>query len=342
MLLKNIVLDWQIKKQIQSGGKISRQRQQEQERRIRKKKEEAAKPVDYTNRNRVYLALIKMLKLREKHKEDLRRRGLSETEICRMEEKGYKSTDASESKAIARKLIKQGFRLEGVPGFFINREGDWEIAFYWKNDGYLCPVWSEEGLLIAFQIRLDHPYKKQKYVWLTSTNMEKGCSSGSPVGISGKPDMAGVRVTEGILKAEIAYQRTGNAYLGNPGVGNYKELKQALAILKERGLERVYECYDMDKLMSLECRMDYDDSCSRCEFLEDGKDIEECPKKRVKRDNIRRGCLKLYRICAELELDCQRATWNLGDNGIWLENYKGIDDWKTRNVQEPYERKEAA
>lgn len=334
---------WQIKRQIRTGGKISRQRQQEQERRIRKKKEEAAKPVDYTNRHEVYLALIKMLRLKERHKDDLRRRGLSETEICRMEEKGYKSTDESESKAIARKLIKQGFRLEGVPGFFINREGDWEIAFYWKNRGYLCPVWSEKGLLVAFQIRLDHPYKKQKYVWLTSTNMEKGCSSGSPVGISGNPNVSSIRVTEGILKGEIAYQRSGDTYLGNPGVANYKEMKQALAFLKERGLKEVFECYDMDKRMPLKCRKDYDSSCCECEYLKDGQEIEECPKKRVKRDNIRKGCLKLYDICEELELNCQRVTWDLGEDGYWLENYKGIDDWKNRKEQEVYEEiREAA
>lgn len=38
--------------------------------------------------------------------------------------KGHKSTDESESKAIARKLIKQGLHLEMAPGFFINRDGD--------------------------------------------------------------------------------------------------------------------------------------------------------------------------------------------------------------------------
>ncbi len=46
--------------------------------------------------------------------------------------------------------------------------GDWEIAFYEKNQGYLCPVWTDEGLLVAFQIRLDNPFQKRKYVWLSS------------------------------------------------------------------------------------------------------------------------------------------------------------------------------
>ena len=288
-------------------------------------------PVDKNRRHRVYQALIGLLSLNEKHKDDLRKRGLSEAEIIRMEEKGYRSTAASESRSVARKLIKQGFRLEGVPGFFLNKSGDWEIAFYPKNAGYLCPVWTEEGLLAAFQVRLEHPYKKRKYVWLTSTNMEKGCSGGSPVGISGNPGADTIYVTEGILKAEIAYQRTGKTYLGNPGVMNHKELRRTLTCLKKQGLKNVYECYDMDKLMSLECHMDYDGSCDRCPEDEAG---DEYPKKRAKRDNIRSGCVKLYRICEELSLPCKRVVWDQGPDGLWMGHYKGIDDWMGEKRQE--------
>ena len=88
-----------------------------QEYRTREKGRKSAVPVDKNRRHRVYQALIGLLSLNEKHKDDLRKRGLSEAEIIRMEEKGYRSTAASESRSVARKLIKQGFRLEGVPGF---------------------------------------------------------------------------------------------------------------------------------------------------------------------------------------------------------------------------------
>lgn len=329
---------WKIMEQLQHGTKISRQKQEERESRLKKKMVETIKPVDYGRRHEVYLALLKMLKLTTRHKADLKRRGLTDTEIQYMEGKGYKSTDELEAKAIARKLLKQGFCLEGIPGFFVNKDGDWETAFYWKNRGYLCPVWSEDGHLVAFQIRLDHPYKKQKYVWFTSTNMEKGCSSGSPVGISGNPNVQSIRVTEGILKAEIAHQITGDTYIGNPGVANYKELGQMLSVLKERGLRLVFECYDMDKQMTLECREDYNDACSECEYQRE-ETLKECPKKRIKRDNIRTGCLKLYKICQELNLDCRRVTWDISENGDWLEHYKGIDDWITRKEREHYAEK---
>lgn len=90
-------------------------------------------------------------------------------------------------------------------------------CIYEKNQGYLCPVWTDEGLLVAFQIRLDNPFQKRKYVWLSSAKMEKGCSPGSPVSLSGTLKSPVVYVTEGVLKAEAASQRTGQPYLGNPG-----------------------------------------------------------------------------------------------------------------------------
>ena len=77
-----------------------------------------------------------------------------------MEEKGYKSTSEEDSQQIARRLIKEGFRLEGVPSFYINWEGNWDLNFYEGNRGYLCPVYTVDKYLAGFQIRLDHPKEK--------------------------------------------------------------------------------------------------------------------------------------------------------------------------------------
>ena len=114
-----------------------------------------------------------------------------------------------------------------------------------------------------------------------------------------------VYVTEGILKAEIAWMCTGNPYIGVPGVSNHKGLETVLRKLKEQGLKRVYECYDMDKMMY----------------------HGECPRKRRKRDMIRKGCIKLYEICEELNVSCKRVTWDTDASGTWMEHYKGVDDW---------------
>ena len=227
---------------------------------------------------------------------------------------------------IARKLLKKGFRLDGVPGFFINRDGDWEAAFYRKNNGYLCPVRDGKERIIGFQIRLDVPLKERKYLWFTSNGLEKGTSSGSPAGMFGKIKDGTVYVTEGILKAEIAWMCTGNPYIGVPGVSNHKGLETVLRKLKEQGLKRVYECYDMDKMMELSCKHDEKSACRQCEhgiYLYHG----ECPKKRRKRDMIRKGCIKLYEICEKLNVSCKRVTWDTDASGTWMEHYKGVDDW---------------
>ena len=177
---------------------------------------------------------------------------------------------------------------------------------------------------------------KRKYVWLSSARLDKGCSPGSPVGLSGSRDIRKVYVTEGILKAEIAHQRTGKTYIGNPGVLNYKELERLLCSLKERGLKEVVEAYDMDKFMRVECRRDYGIDCRKCTC-----DGPECPKKREKRDKIRSGCVKLYEICRRLSLTCSRAAWDLDADGMWQGNYKGIDDWELSGCPQEYGRKAA-
>ena len=48
---------------------------------------------------------------------------------------------------------------------------------------------------------------------------------------------------------------------------------------------------------------------------------------RSKRDTIRKGCLKLYDMCEKLGLNCQRISWDTDTDGLWLGNYKGVDDW---------------
>ena len=277
------------------------------------------------------------LKLKETHRRNLLLRGLTLNEVRQMEERGFLSTDDENSVTIARKLLKKGFRLDGVPGFFINRDGDWEAAYYRKNNGYLCPVRDGKERIIGFQIRLDVPLKERKYLWFTSSGLERGTSSGSPAGMFGKIKDGTVYVTEGILKAEIAWMCTGNPYIGVPGVSNHKGLETVLRKLKEQGLKRVYECYDMDKMMELSCKHDEKSACRQCEhgiYLYHG----ECPKKRRKRDMIRKGCIKLYEICEELNVSCKRVTWDTDASGTWMEHYKGVDDWILRKEEKGHRK----
>lgn len=324
------------RKQQMPGGKMrTREAMLMESKGIRKKaqkqKENLAEPADLSKRDKVYRELLRHLVLKEHHRQDLKRRGLDDEMIKMMEEKGYKSTNDQNSELIARRMIKNGMRLEGVPGFYMNYEGNWDVNFYEGNRGYLCPVYNVDEFLIGFQIRVDRPVKKNKYIWLSSGNKKKGCGISSVVGISGSIDTKEVYVTEGILKAEIAHIVSGKTFLGNPGVGNWRELYEVLKVLKEHGISHVEEVYDMDKLLRLNCDGRYSEVCSTCEDRGNcGNPYFECPKKRRKRDTIRLGCNHTYRICKELSLTCNRNQWDLAEDGLWAEHEKGIDDWLTK------------
>ena len=93
-----------------------------------------------------------------------------------------------------------------------------------------------DGEIAGFQIRLDEPLDDRKYLWLSSTNRNRGTGSRSPVTFMGDPYDRTVRVTEGILKATVAHSLSGYSFLGTPGVNQYKELKKALVTLKQNGL----------------------------------------------------------------------------------------------------------
>lgn len=288
----------------------------------------------------VYRQMLALMQLQDLHKADFKRRGATDFEIRELEKKGYKSVEPKNARLLAKKLEEKGIQLDGIPGFYRNRDGRWEASFYEGNKGYLCPVYSLEKQITGFQIRVDKPVNHRKYIWFTSSGFEGGTSSGSPAGVSGyiSPVQKGIRVTEGILKAELASMRSGFPYIGIPGVGNYKSLQPVLEALKQKGLQTVFECMDMDKMLDLTCRCDCKETCIWCETPERLLKKQECPKKRRKRDTIRKGCLKLYAMCEKLGLNCMRITWDTDDTGRWFGTYKGVDDWLYRKPPQEKER----
>lgn len=328
----------EIINRLENGGQVTGSTYKKITCRYKAKTDEVKRSPEYVDL--VYRQMLSLLQLHTLHKQDLKRRGVTDPEIKELERKGYKSIEPKKAGTIAKKLLEKGFRLDGIPGFFRNRDGMWEASFYEGNRGYLCPVYSLNHKIKGFQIRVDHPVNKRKYIWFTSSGFDGGTSSGSPAGVSGyiSPVQKNVRVTEGILKAELASMRSGHSYIGIPGVGNYKSLQPVLMELKSRGLQTVYECMDMDKMMNLTCRCDCKEKCIWCEEPERFLKKQECPYKRRKRDTIRKGCLKLYEMCETLNLNCMRISWDTDEKGLWLGNYKGVDDWLYRKPPQEKER----
>lgn len=280
---------------------------------------------DLEERNVVYHRLLEMLSLSDTHKKKLMERGLTS---CQMETFWFRSTPIHGTEQLARRLIKEGYSLSGIPGFYMNDNGNWDMAFYRKNQGIICPAYSVSGEIEGFQIRLDEPYDDRKYLWFSSTNRLRGASSKSPVSFVGNPYDKTVRVTEGILKPIVAHALSGYSFLGTPGVNQYKGLEKALSALKDNGLETVLECHDMDKFMDIHCYGDYKPSvCEMCREKDVSYGIGVCEAKQRKRDQIRAGCCRLYEICERLELNYGRRTWDQKEDGTWAGNEKGIDDY---------------
>lgn len=108
-------------------------------------------------RDQVYRALMKHLPLYQRHKQDLISRGLPEDMVI----KGYRSLpdDPKTRWSVCRKLINDGFPLEGIPGFYRrtsrkNNEEYWDMV---EGPGYLIPVKDTEGRITGMQIRRDPP-----------------------------------------------------------------------------------------------------------------------------------------------------------------------------------------
>ena len=277
-------------------------------------------------RHKTYTMLFSMLVLAESHEENLLKRGFTKEQI---EENGYKSTPVFGFKNLTKRLMEAGCTVQGVPGFYQDKSGEWTIHFGKKSSGFLVRIRNLEGLIVGAKIRLDKPNDGCKYIWLSSVNYHLGASSGSPVHLVGEPGSKTLFVTEGPLKGDLAYALSGRTFLCVPGVNQYANLAPALKEMKLLGTRSVYEAYDMDKLLKPYCKGDYNEKCQYCEnYKKDWKNTKIlCEKKALKRKNIQNGCSKLAGICRELGLAGKALLWDTDSEGEWAENIKGVDDY---------------
>ena len=194
-------------------------------------------------RDRVYRAFLEKLTLEPRHLRNLLRRGLSWEETAK---NLYKSLpeEPQQRWEICKELIKEGYNLKGVPGFY-QREKDGER--YWDfidYKGFLIPVKDVQGQIQGFQIRLDKEEKGRKYVWFSSRDKLNGTPAHAWQGVHGGPAEV-VVITEGPLKADIAHYLSGVTFVSVPGVTAIKGIE---VVLKQLGAKKVYIAFDMDIL----------------------------------------------------------------------------------------------
>ncbi|MDD3663207.1 MAG: CHC2 zinc finger domain-containing protein [Candidatus Pacebacteria bacterium] len=273
-----------------------------------------------------YRKMLDHLILTTKHREDLLHRGLT---LPQIEEQRYRSTPVFGIKKLTRTLMEEGCTVKGVPGFYQDTDGAWTIHVTAKNSGVLIPVQSVDGLIQGFQIRADKVVDDRKYIWLSSVNYEQGVSSGSPVHVIGNLDAKVIYLTEGSLKGTIAHYLSGDTFICVAGVNQHRNLRPVLEKLKSRKVQVIWEAYDMDKKMRINCDHAYG-KCGECSTK--GKE-DYCSFKAEKRKIIQKGCQKAYEICRDLDISMTRMVWDTDEHGEWQGNLKGIDDYY-------YDRKE--
>ncbi len=246
--------------------------------------------------HQTYSLMLGMLSLNSAHRAHLRseKRGLADEQIDSL---GFKSTPPYFlCRSLTERLIKQGCRVEGVPGFYLHEGGYWTAKFSSRTAGILIPAIGIDGLIHGMQILLDVPFKGRddppekagtKYIWLSSSAKNMGVTSGSPVHFIGNPFARTIYVTEGILKADIAHVLLNRSFVAVAGANNVAQLGPLFALLAQNGTELIIEAHDMDKYSN---------------------------------EMIAKGSSKIYLLARQHGMECRRLTWN--------PNYKGIDDWQ--------------
>lgn len=250
----------------------------------------------------VYYGLLSMLSLKEEDRNDLLSRGATEEDIRRFRFRSTPDRNFHTTKAICRSLVSQGLDLKGVPGFYQDKFGDWQMNI--AADGYLCPVFDgDKNLITGFQIRSRNPDARAKYIWLSSAGRKMGASCGALCtylpGKEGNP----VIVVEGILKALVVYSLLKGeiTIAGVPGVDAFKGMEH---ILREHPNAVLIEAYDMDKALRT-----------------DEKKLQE------KSDHIAKCAGKLASFIREHNFPTFPLIWDMDKEGKWLGNTKGLDDF---------------
>jgi DNA primase len=193
-------------------------------------------PADADLVHRVYNALLGRLSLTAGHREALRARGLTDGQINGA---GYRSLSFFALRQQVMPPLRQEFdeALLGVPGF-VRKRG--VVTAVELPDGLLIPVRAVGGRVVALKVRCDGK-GHARYVWFSGGG---GPSCGSPAHVPLGVEPADlVRVTEGPLKADIAFGFSGLPTIAVAGVSNWAP---ALPVLKELGAATVLLAFDAD------------------------------------------------------------------------------------------------
>lgn len=193
-------------------------------------------PVD--TRDEAYRTILAALPLSDQHRQQLRARGLTDNTIAAGM---YRTLPEGFMLSAARfglgNLLKLKPLLDGVPGIVGLR-----LA---ATPGLLFPALDDHGRIVALRSRPDKVEDGNKYRWVSSKKSGPSCGAPAhvPPGI-GESDV--IRITEGEIKAHVAYVLSGVPTLSFAGVENWRNVVPFVAQLLNPATKRVRFAFDYD------------------------------------------------------------------------------------------------
>ena len=212
------------------------------------KKPPEREPSSLSARHDTYYEMLSHLELSPKHRADLLARGLTDERIA---QNMYRSLPVGDQpRRFLAGMLADFHDLEGIPGFYVDEAGYWNIAGY---SGLLVPYRDRNGLIQGMQVRLDDENNpERKYRWLSSRTRSFGTRSLSWIHVTGNIHAKTAYLTEGGLKGDVASFLDHDAlFLCFAGVNAIGQLQKTL---KEFSLSEVVVALDMDKLMNWRVR----------------------------------------------------------------------------------------
>lgn len=147
-------------------------------------------------------------------------------------------------------LLERGCCLEGVPGFCCDKEtGLWKIDL--RGSGIMLPNRNSQGQIEAVQIRRDKVTGGKYYNFTSSESYYGAQSRCCPHCVGITPGDDTVCLTEGILKADVAYflgraTRCAYGFVGVTGVSQKNQYLRAFSELRLLGVKRIMVMIDAD------------------------------------------------------------------------------------------------
>ncbi len=195
-------------------------------------------PVDLRLWDKVYRQLLASTKLDQHDRNALHSRGLCNQQIENLQ---YRTVPRVRKRILDKLYQEHDSKLLEIPGFWKTGRS---LRLAAPPNALLIPVWDSLGRVAAIQVKPRDQESGPKYFFLSSKK-QGGASPGAPVNFPPNVSHEGsaVRVTEGILKSQVATSIGELPTIGLPGISGWKKIVQPL---REFGVTTIVLAFDSD------------------------------------------------------------------------------------------------